>query len=200
MQLQNQSLEAIIRDFRGGRDREGNSHLLFIRFHSRVCRYFQGKGISVEDSEDLAQDVFCQIFKGLDDVRDEKCFINWLFTISRNVFNNEIERRHSKKRAVAVAAKNGEHEEPDTIESPNPASNQLKRLLDKEKVSALLVELQKLPDQARRCVYMRFLHERSDEEIATLLGISARTVRVHVHRARKSLSEALTPVFGDLQI
>jgi RNA polymerase sigma-70 factor (ECF subfamily) len=202
MPLQDQPLERIIGDLRDGKEREGNFHLLFVRFYSQVCRYFQGKGIPVEDSEDLAQDVFCEVFRSLESLRDAEHFPGWLFTISRNMFNNEIGRRHAKKRSAAATlpqSEGGSRDILDTFESRTPC-NVLKGILNKEKVHALSLELRKLPDQMRRCVCLRVIHEYSDEQIATLLGISSNTVRVHVFRARKALNDALGPVFGDLRI
>ena len=103
MPLHDESLQNIICNLRDGTDREGNFHLLFVRFYSEVCRYFRGKGVSAEDSDDLAQEVFCLVFTRLHSLRDEAHFPGWLFTISRNVFNNEIDRRHARKRMAAAA-------------------------------------------------------------------------------------------------
>jgi RNA polymerase sigma-70 factor, ECF subfamily len=194
-------LDAIIRDFRAGRDREGNFHLLFTRLHRQIRRYFERRGMSPDESQDLAQEVFYQLYKNLDNMHDESRFAGWVLTISRNTFNNEIERRHAKKRSAADAGSAEiTCEEIETVESTGPASNPLKRVLDREKVNAFRTAVQKLPNQMRKCIYLRVAQDRSDEEIATLLGISCSTVRVHLHRARKSLAEILEPVFGDLQI
>lgn len=202
MQPQERSLETIIHEVRSGKDRENNCHLLFSRFYRPVCNYFQSKGISADDSQDLAQDVFCLVFRRLDSIKSDTHFIGWLFTIARNVFNNEIERRHTKKRLASTVhdSLDVSRENTDVVDSRSPAPSAIKRVLDKEKVRALLDELHKLPDQMRRCVYLRVAADRSDEEIAVLLGISCSTVRVQLHRARKSLSETLRPIFGDLQI
>ena len=203
MPSQDQSLETIIRNLRAGKDEEANSRLLFVRFYPEVCSYFQRRGVAVEDSEDLAQEVFWQVFRRLDSLRDDAHFPGWLFTISRNVFNNEISRRHTQKRAAAVTNHFSEASDRniiETVETRSPASNALKGLLNQEKLCALSLELRKLPDQMRRCICLRVIHEYSDNQIATLLGISSNTVRVHVFRAKKALSDALRPIFGDLRI
>jgi RNA polymerase sigma-70 factor, ECF subfamily len=203
MPTQDPSLETIIRNLRAGNDEEANSRLLFVRFYPEVCGYFRRRGVAVEDSEDLAQEVFWQVFRRLDSLRDDAHFPGWLFIITRNVFNNEISRRHASKRAAAVVSQpgdNGGRDLLETIESRSPAASMLKGVLNKEKVSALLLELRKLPAQMQRCICLRVIHEYSDDQIATLLGISSNTVRVHVFRAKKALSDALRPMFGDLRI
>jgi RNA polymerase sigma factor (sigma-70 family) len=48
-----------------------------------------------------------------------------------------------------------------------------------------------LPDRQRDCVVLRFYAELSDTEIADALGISAGSVKTHLHRARASLATRL---------
>lgn len=51
----------------------------------------------------------------------------------------------------------------------------------------LLRELARLPIKQRAAVVMRYLEDMPDTDIAEVLGCSAGTVRVHVHRALTSL-------------
>lgn len=48
-----------------------------------------------------------------------------------------------------------------------------------------------LPDRQRDCIVLRFYAELSDTEIADVLGISAGSVKTHLHRARAALAERL---------
>lgn len=48
---------------------------------------------------------------------------------------------------------------------------------------ALLRRLGRLPVNQRAAVVMRYLEDMADDEIAAVLGCTAGTVRVHVHRA-----------------
>jgi RNA polymerase sigma-70 factor (sigma-E family) len=60
------------------------------------------------------------------------------------------------------------------------------RLVDQDQVSALLATLSR---RQRAVLVLRFYEGRSDEEISTILGCSAGTVRSHVSRALASLRE-----------
>lgn len=47
--------------------------------------------------------------------------------------------------------------------------------------------LQRLPLMQRSCVVLRFLEDRSEEEVANMLGISPNTVKTHVRRGLERL-------------
>jgi RNA polymerase sigma-70 factor (sigma-E family) len=51
----------------------------------------------------------------------------------------------------------------------------------------LIAELAKLPTRQRAAVTLRFLEDRSDAEIAAILGCRETTVRGYIHRALKTL-------------
>jgi RNA polymerase sigma-70 factor (ECF subfamily) len=48
-----------------------------------------------------------------------------------------------------------------------------------------------LPRRQAQCVALRYLEDRSIDDIARLLGIAASTVRVHLHEARRELAQHL---------
>src|SRR5688572_27418610 len=55
------------------------------------------------EAEDLAQNVFVQVFKSADRYRVEAKFTTWLFTIARNLCLNEL-RRRSRHPAESIDA------------------------------------------------------------------------------------------------
>ena len=68
--------------------------------------------------------------------------------------------------------------------APDPAI----RLADRDQVGALLATLSR---RQRAVLVLRFYEGRSDEEIATIFGCSAGTVRSHVSRALAGLRERI---------
>jgi RNA polymerase sigma factor (sigma-70 family) len=48
-----------------------------------------------------------------------------------------------------------------------------------------------LPARQRECIVLRFYEELTDREIAETLGITAGSVKTHLHRARTALAHAL---------
>jgi RNA polymerase sigma-70 factor (ECF subfamily) len=56
---------------------------------------------------------------------------------------------------------------------------------------ALMEAVRRLPDRQRDCVVLHYYEELSDVEIARALGISAGSVKTHLHRARAALATTL---------
>jgi RNA polymerase sigma-70 factor (sigma-E family) len=65
-----------------------------------------------------------------------------------------------------------------------PIADGTSRLDDR---AALMAELAKLPPRQRAAIVLRYLEDRSDPEIAAVLGCSAVSVRGYIHRALKVL-------------
>ncbi|MDQ1458858.1 MAG: polymerase sigma-70 factor, subfamily [Actinomycetota bacterium] len=49
-----------------------------------------------------------------------------------------------------------------------------------------------LPKRQAQCLALRYVDEQSSDEIAASLGISASTVRVHLHRALQTIETAMS--------
>jgi RNA polymerase sigma-70 factor (ECF subfamily) len=197
------AVEEVLRDFRHGRNPEESFRVLFVRFHPQVHRFFLRKGLPPEDAKDLTQEVFLSVYKGLKDIQDETHFASWLFTIARNTFSNDLEKRHARKRSgIHVLPKNdGEDGPADLDRLPSAtATDSLRHVLDREKTEKLTAALETLPTQMRRCVQLRVAEDSTYEEIALVLGISVNTVKAHLHKARKTLQDKLASYFavGDL--
>src|SRR5437867_7356421 len=62
------------------------------------------------EAEDLAQNVFLQVYKSADRYKVSAKFSTWLFTIARNMCLNEI-RRRSRHPAQSIDAPHPEYED-----------------------------------------------------------------------------------------
>lgn len=64
-------------------------------------------------------------------------------------------------------------------------------LVQQENVQELAEAIGKLPEQQRDIIYMKYIINLSDGEIAQQLGISPDSVRVYLHRARRQARAVL---------
>jgi RNA polymerase sigma-70 factor (ECF subfamily) len=193
------AVEDALRDFRHGRNREESFRALFLRYYPQVHRFFLRKGLPTEDASDLTQEVFFSVYKGLGDIQNEAHFASWLFTIARNTFTNDLEKKHARKRSGlhVMPRRESDDEVGDLDQLPSAAAtDSLQQVLDREKTEKLTAALQTLPPQMRRCVQLRVAEDSTYEEIALVLGISVNTVKAHLHKARKTLQERLASYFA----
>ena len=130
--------------------------------------------------EDLAQDVFLKIHRGIPYFRGEARLSTWIFRIIRNVCAQEYGRRPAD-----VPLDDDRGGAPRQIGSPDRAFAQIETRDRLEKAMARLSEPQRLLVAAH---YMQGVHY---EALAESLNIPLGTVKTHLYRAKRRLRELL---------
>lgn len=182
----------LVRALQAGTASERGQERLFKRFYPRVLGAFRRRGFAPEDAEDLAQDTLVQAFDNLHSLRRPERFGGWLFSISVNVFRNEL-RRRSRHRTDAAAlsldaiVEEGAGKLTLDDDAPQPDAG----LLDQERRQLLRRAVAELPPQMRQCVKLRFEQGLKYREVAAVMKISIETVKAHLSQARKRLTAEL---------
>ena len=126
-------------------------------------------------AEEIAQDVFLQLYRHLDELESEAHVLFWLrqVTTRRCI---DVTRR-SRMRAVSL---DDAGELPAAIQPADPLLGRtLKRLV------------QELPDVQRAVVTLRYQEDLDPSEICRIVGMPVNTVKSHLHRALQSLRRKL---------
>lgn len=145
------------------------------------------------EAEDLAQNVFLQVFKSAHRYRVSAKFSTWLYTISRNLCLNEI-RRRSRHPADSL-----DLERPDQEDHPLRQYEDRKtfsapdRLLQDELIGKVDQALAALPENQRTALLLCREEEMSYEQIAVVLGCSLSATKSLIHRGRETLKQKLKP-------
>jgi RNA polymerase sigma-70 factor, ECF subfamily len=145
------------------------------------------------EAEDLAQNVFVQVYKSAHRYRASAKFSTWLFTIARNLCLNEI-RRRSRHRAESLDAPHPEqgdrpgHQFEDAKGFSPPDA-----LLHEELEQKIQQALSELPDNQRIAILLCRQDELSYEDIARVLGCSLSATKSLIHRGRETLKQKLKP-------
>ncbi len=139
------------------------------------------------EAEDIAQQVFLNVWKSAPRWRPDARFTTWLLTITKRLVFNES-RRRSRARLVPQS-----DEERETTDYPDGRQSPDRSLLDEELNRAIEVALSSLPEKERLAVVLRRYEELPYEEIAVVLGCTLPAVKSLLFRARNSLKEQLAP-------
>lgn len=132
---------------------------------ARALASFAGPDRDLVD--DLVQDVFLRVVRGLPTYAPVRPFASWLYTIALNVGRNHV-RDHGAAPPVEIS-------EADDIEAPEAEAPE---------VPALLMQLVAgLPAAMRDVVSLRVGSDLAYREIAALLGIPEGTARSRMHGA-----------------
>lgn len=145
------------------------------------------------ESEDLAQNVFLQIYKSRQRYEPTAKFSTWLFTIARNLCLNEI-RRRSRHPAESIEENHSENEDQPQRQyedkaHPLPADNVLQGELSRK----IELAIAQLPEAQRTAILLCRQDELSYEEIAAILDCSLSATKSLIHRGRETLKEKLKP-------
>ena len=127
-------------------------------------------------TDDLAQEVFLKVYRGLPYFRGEARLSTWIFRIVSNVCAQARSRQTADRPAVALTA------EPGRADGAF-ADLELRDRLDKA--------IAQLPEQHRLLIAAHYLDGVQYEALAETLGIPIGTVKTHLYRAKRRLRELL---------
>ena len=176
-----------------------------------MLRVARGYVPSHEIAEEVVQETWIALVKGIDNFEGRSSLRTWLFTVMINIAKSRgvKERRESD---AAVAAFTGGtvdparfreagdpypgHWKPDEVPSPFPETPE-GSVLGRELVDVAQRELEKLPDRQGTVVTLRDMLGFDSGEVCELLDISVANQRVLLHRGRAVLRAALENYLGE---
>ena len=138
-----------------------------------------------EEALDLAQETFVRAWTALPNFRRQSQFRTWLYRIVTNLCYNRLPhlRRSLTELGDDVIAELPETE----IAFGNPAHG----LESRELRSYLHLAIDRLDENYRLLISLRYQNELSYEEIATMLNLPLGTVKTGLFRAKEQLRRAL---------
>lgn len=143
-------------------------------------------------AEETAQQSFLQAFGALGryELRPDRPFRAWLFTIVRNVALMRL-RKEGRVEPVDPAELGRRR---DRQVDPDTARDDAERAMGWIRDNELLMFVERLPISQRQVLVLRFMLDMSLDETAQVLGRSAADIGVLQHRALAFLRDRLTAV------
>jgi len=142
------------------------------------------------DAEDVAQEVFLKVYRGLSDFRAESSFSTWLYRITINTCKNELRRR---SRQPTLLEPDGSTELAQVLESLGillPAAPSAEQaIIAHEQRDVIQDTLNRLGETDRKVLILRDIQGLSYREIVTVLGIGLSAAKMRVRRARLTFRE-----------
>ncbi len=143
------------------------------------------------EAEDLAQNVFVQVYKSSHRYEVSSKFSTWLFTITRNLCLNEI-RRRSRHPASSLETPHPEMEDQPLYQVEDKKTfSPPDALLHGELEEKLEQALGDLPESQRLAIALCRQEDLSYEDIARVLGCSLSATKSLIHRGRETLKQRL---------
>jgi RNA polymerase sigma-70 factor (ECF subfamily) len=145
------------------------------------------------EAEDLAQNVFLQVYKSRSRYKQTAKFSTWLFTIARNLCLNEL-RRRSRHPAESLDESHAENEDQPARQFEDKSQMAAsEEALHGELAKKIEEALSELPENQRSAILLCRQDDLSYEEIARILRCSLSATKSLIHRGREALKEKLKP-------
>ena len=131
-------------------------------------------------SEDLTQDTFVKLIRGIDrfDVRKKAAFSTWVMTIAKNCYLDSL--RRSKPETLSF-------EEQDL-----PSSFDVQgRVLDRMQAEKLKRVLESLPPEQAAAIRLKYCERQTLREIADRFSCDPKTVKSRIHNGMTKLRKKL---------
>ncbi|MDD4858320.1 MAG: RNA polymerase sigma factor [Candidatus Krumholzibacteria bacterium] len=151
------------------------------KHHPLVYSVVRGVVGPLEETEDIVQDVFIKIFGALRDYRGEAALSTWIYRIARNEAVNSIQKR----RLPSIPIDDCDNLVTDE-DSPETSHE---RKITRERLEHFI---ERLDENQRLAIELRYMGEKSYEEIAEAMDIPLGTVKTHIYRAKLSLRRMIT--------
>ena len=153
---------------------EPNFESFFERWYPPVLSYSRRFGAA--HAEEIAQETLFRAFSRFSDLRHDMP-LPWLRTVARNVACD----LHRAGKRLGPLPEAGEADPADLSEGPEES------LLRLERVGHMRAAFGDISPEDRKLLHMSVIDEHSVDAIADQLAVTANTVRVRLHRARRRL-------------
>jgi len=151
------------------------------RYHSTAYAVVRGVLGNSDDVDDVLQNVYIKMYRGLGGFRGESRLSTWIYQIARNEAINAARKRRPGGTPVdEVVLPAGEDANPEAAYGRQELSEQMEEAMAG------------MDDNYRMVLELRYMGERSYEEIAEAMGLPIGTVKTYIYRGKVQLKRILT--------
>ncbi len=162
---------------------------LWQELHERLLSYIRGRVATMEDAEDILQDVFLRIHANIHRLKDTRSVTAWIYQIARNAII-DYHRSRAGNAGVTVGLLDEGNDGAVAASGEDVSTDASHRAIE-EFARCLLPFLEQLPEHYRQAVTLTELKGMKQTEAARKLGLSVSGMKARVQRGRGKLKEAI---------
>ncbi|NNE78560.1 MAG: RNA polymerase sigma factor [Pricia sp.] len=154
---------------------------IYDRYANKIFNKCFGFAKSIDEAEDLTQDVFLMIFVKLGSFREQSKFSSWVYALTYNFCVNYVNRNKERKiRQKSDQFDSGEHKffaEVEDRKLLELRSDKLKKALDS------------IDPEDKSILLLKYQDDVSIKELCTLLNIGESATKMRLKRAKAKVVE-----------
>jgi RNA polymerase sigma-70 factor, ECF subfamily len=166
---------------------------MVVKYQKLVINTCYGFVHNTDDAQDIAQEVFIEVFKSINKFRQESKLSTWLYRISVNKSLNFI--RDNKKNSWFLSLDLFFEKETSSKESFSVFENPQEILEKEERSKAIYQSIDALPQNQKVAFTLYKFEDLSYKEIAEVMDISLSSVESLIFRAKKGLQNKLVKYY-----
>jgi len=173
----------------------------FLREKDRLLSFIRNRVSTVEEAEDIMQDVFYQFVAGYETIESIDRVTSWLFSVARNKIIDRYRREASRpKRADFGLSAGHDDDAPLTLQEilPDLGNTPEDSYLREAIWEAIMEALDDLPPEQRHVFIQNEIEERSFRDIAEETGVSINTLLSRKRYAILALRKRLQRLYDDI--
>ncbi|WP_400192066.1 RNA polymerase sigma factor [Hymenobacter sp. B81] len=163
------------------------------RYQNRIYRTVLALLPSPEEAEDVAQEVFVEVYQTIGRFRGEAALSTWLYRLATSRALKHHRRARARKRFAYFTSLLGFDNE--VLHHPPDHAHPEAQLEGQQQLQLLLAHIARLPEPQRVAFTLRHEQQLSYEEIAAVLQTTVAAVESLLFRARQTLRQRLQPPF-----
>lgn len=171
--------QELLESFRDPVTREPAYTKIIKKYQERLYWHIRRMVVEHEDANDVLQNVFIKVWKGLENFREDSQLYTWLYRIATNECLTFLAQQ-KKKSAISLS------------DVENGLSNKIKSdtNFDANKLEwKLQLGIQSLPEKQRIVFTLRYYDEMPYEEMSRVLDTSEGALKASYHHAAKKIEE-----------
>ena len=165
-----------------------DSQNIWIEVQSGLRAFIARRVANEAEVDDIVQDVWLKMQRGLDGLKDQRRLISWIYQIARHAIIDHYRAPGRRREMPAGLATDLEaHQSSSTMTMASETSGQLRT----ELAGCLRPMIERLSGEYRQAVILIDLEGLTQQEAAAQLGLSLSGMKSRVQRGRRQLKGML---------
>lgn len=156
---------------------------LMERYQERLFRFVRRiSQLPTEDVEDILQETFVKMYRNLNDYDPELKFSSWAYRIAHNAAIDHLRKMNVRPKQVDI-------EDAEYAKLLTSSVNVVDEIATRDMVGRMRTAIGLLPMKYREVLILRFIEEKSYEEIMDILKKPKGSIATLIDRGRRMLAE-----------
>lgn len=171
-------------------DQPGAFKLLVEKYQEKVLNTCYRFLNNREDAEDMAQEVFVEVYQSISGFKGNSKISTWIFRIAVTKSLDALRKKKRKKRFAQIQSIFGQKEDNEQFLIPD-CNDPGKELENQERAAILQGAINSLSENQRIAITLNKCEGFSQKEVAEIMATSVSAVDALIQRAKKNLQKNL---------